>query len=72
MIFSNRRIRFVVRIIAIVLSSVLPVLSIVVLYFTNSDELRLGLIVLFSALCSTALATISNAKNVEIIAATAA
>ena len=34
--------------------------------------MRLGLIVLFSALCSGALAILSNARNVEIIAATAA
>ena len=72
LIFSNQRIRSFVRLLAVLLSSVLPILSIVVLYNVTSEKLRLGLIVLFSALCSAALATLSNAKNVEIIAATAA
>jgi hypothetical protein len=72
LIFSNQRIRSFVRLLAILLSSVLPVLSIVVLYSIKSEKLRLGLIVLFSVLCSAALATLSNARNVEVIAATAA
>jgi hypothetical protein len=72
LIFSDQSIRSFVRLLAVLLSSVLPILSIVVLYSVTSEKLRLGLIVLFSALCSAALATLSNAKNVEIIAATAA
>lgn len=71
-IISNHRIRFVVRLLAILLSSVLPILSIVVLYNVESQKIRLRLIVLFSAACSAALATLSDAKDVEIIAATAA
>jgi hypothetical protein len=62
----------VVRLFAILLSSILPILSIVVLHNVDRQSVRLGLIVLFSALCSAALATLSDAKNVEIIAATAA
>ncbi|KAH0562124.1 hypothetical protein GP486_003184, partial [Trichoglossum hirsutum] len=66
------RIRAFVRLLAILLSSVLPILSIIVLYVVREERVRLGLIVVFSALCSAALATLSDAKNVEIIAATAA
>lgn len=72
LIFSNQRIRSVVRLLAIVVSSVLPILSIVVLYVIKSEQIRLGLIVVFSALCSMALATLSSAKNSEIMAVTAA
>jgi hypothetical protein len=60
-----------IRFIAIMMSPVPPVLSIVVLYYVNGIKTRLGCIVLFSALCSGALAILSNAYNVEIIAATA-
>jgi hypothetical protein len=67
--FSEDRIRDFVRVVAIIGSSILPLLSIIVLYNIQSQGTRLGLIVLFSALCSAALALLSNAKNVEIIAA---
>lgn len=61
-----------VRFFAVVLSSLLPVLSIVALYYINSQKLRLGAIVGFSALCSGSLVALTDAKNVEIIGATAA
>jgi hypothetical protein len=70
--YSDNKIKSVVRVLAIILSSVLPILSIVVLYVINSDKIRIGLIVLFCALCSGALAVLTNAKNGEIISVTAA
>jgi hypothetical protein len=70
--FSEERISSLVRVLAVVLSSALPILSIVALYFIPTQTARLGAIVAFSALCSATLAALSNAKNVEIIAATAA
>jgi hypothetical protein len=42
-----------------------------VLYFIQSNNLRLGLIVLFAAFCSSVLVFLSNASNSEIIVATA-
>ena len=71
-LYSDGKIRNLVRILAVIGSAVLPILSIVVLYFIPSPNARLGCIVAFSSLCSAVLATLSNAKNVEIIAATAA
>ena len=71
-LYSNGKIRNMVRLLAVIGSSVLPILSIVVLYVIPSANARLGCIVAFSSLCSAMLATLSNAKNVEIIAATAA
>jgi hypothetical protein len=71
-VYSDGKIRNAVRLLAVIGSSILPILSIVVLYVITSQTARLGCIVTFSALCSATLATLSNAKNVEIIAATAA
>jgi len=69
--FSQSRIHHTVRGLAVIFSSVWPILSIVVLYFIQSNRVRLGLIVLFTILCSVALAFLSRASNSEIIVATA-
>ncbi|POS69131.1 hypothetical protein DHEL01_v212473 [Diaporthe helianthi] len=55
-----------------VLASLLPVLSITVLYTIHADIIKLGLIVVFSACFSLALALTTNARRIEIFAATAA
>lgn len=69
---SDDRARKLVRVLAIVASSALPILSIVVLYFIQNEGARLGTIVAFSMLCSIILVAISDASNREIIATTAA
>ncbi|KAL8789930.1 MAG: hypothetical protein Q9195_006591 [Heterodermia aff. obscurata] len=69
---SDEKVTQVVRLLAISISSVLPILSIVVLYVINHAAVRLGVIIIFSVLCSLALATLTNARNVEILATTAA
>jgi len=69
-IYSQSRIRSAVRVLAIIASSILPILSIIVLYLIHSESIRLSLIVVFTALCSTFLALLTSATNVEIIAAT--
>ncbi|MCJ1355199.1 MAG: hypothetical protein MMC33_005190 [Icmadophila ericetorum] len=71
-LYSDGKIRNFVRLLAVIGSSVLPILSTVVLYLIPSLGARLGCIVAFSLLCSATLATLSDAKNGEIIAATAA
>ncbi len=70
--YSEDRIRAFVRLLAILVSSVLPILSIVALYYIPTQTARLGTIVAFSSLCSAALSLLTDAKNIEIIAATAA
>ncbi|KAH8776511.1 hypothetical protein F5883DRAFT_248746 [Diaporthe sp. PMI_573] len=55
-----------------VLASLLPLLSITVLYTIQSDTIKLGVIVIFSACFSLALALTTNARRIEIFAATAA
>ena len=70
--YSDGKIRNFVRILAVVGSCLLPILSIVGLYFVRTQEARLGCIVAFCFVCSVTLAALTNAKNIEIIAATAA
>ena len=71
-VFSDNRIRRTTRLVAVVLSSILPVLSIVILYFVHSTNVHIGLIIVFSTLFSGVVALVSDARNVEVMAATAA
>jgi len=59
-------------VVATTLSSLLPVLSIVVLYLVHSMPARLGIIAGFTAGFSFALSVITSANRVENFAATAA
>ena len=58
--------------ISIILSSLLPPASIFALYYVHRTPVRLGLIMIFSALLAGCLAIFTNAKRVEIFAATVA
>ncbi|KAK2604475.1 hypothetical protein N8I77_007402 [Diaporthe amygdali] len=55
-----------------VIASLLPMLSIIVLFFMSSNALKLVVITVFSACFSLALALTTNARRIEIFAATAA
>jgi len=55
-----------------ILSSLLPTVVILVLYFVNKMLVRIGLIILFTAIFSLSLALFTEAKKVEIFSATAA
>ncbi|KAG6364453.1 hypothetical protein INS49_006054 [Diaporthe citri] len=55
-----------------VVASLLPMLSIIVLFFVSSNALKLIIITLFSAPFSLALALMTTARRIEIFAATAA
>lgn len=69
---SDRRVRRTTRVVAVVLSSILPVLSIVILYYVHSTNVHIVLIIVFSTLFSGVVALVSDARNVEVMAATAA
>ena len=71
-VLSDNRVRRTTRVVAVVLASILPVLSIVILYYVHSSNIRIGLIIVFSTLFSGVVALVSDARNVEIMAATAA
>jgi len=70
--YSEGRVRAFVRFLAIVVSSILPIISIVALYYIPTQAARLGAIAAFSALGSAVLSLVTEARNIEIIAATAA
>ncbi|KAK3116672.1 hypothetical protein LTR53_002719 [Teratosphaeriaceae sp. CCFEE 6253] len=57
--------------ITMVVASALPTLSIVVLYFIRNEIWRLAFIVLFSGVFAAALAIFTEARRVEVFAATA-
>ena len=62
----------VLRTLAIVISSILPISSVIALSFIRSNGIQLGMIVVFSAIFSLALALMTSARKVEIFAATSA
>ena len=69
---SDEKVTQLVRLLVISLSSVLPIISIVVLYVIRHAAVRLGVIIICSVQCSLALATLTNARNVEVLATTPA
>ncbi|KAK8043321.1 hypothetical protein PG993_005751 [Apiospora rasikravindrae] len=60
------------RVIATVVASLLPTVSVVIQYFIHDDLVKLYLIVLASAIFALALAVMTNARMVEVFAATSA
>lgn len=61
-----------VDILTTVVASLLPLLSILILFLVQSDTIKLGVIVSSSAIFSLALALMTQARRVEVFAATAA
>lgn len=59
-------------IVATVVASILPVCSVVALYVIQSNNLRLGMLAIFSTIFSLTLALMTNARRIEVFAATAA
>jgi hypothetical protein len=55
-----------------ILASLIPIASIVVLYFVDSMPARLGIIAMFNVLVSVCLMAFANAKRAEVFAVTAA
>ncbi|KAI1375119.1 hypothetical protein F4677DRAFT_446623 [Hypoxylon crocopeplum] len=70
--YSDARIRFVVHTLGSVVSTIIPIVSVIVLYLARSMPLRLGLVCVFSVSFSIAMSVITDARRVEIYAATAA
>lgn len=70
--YSETHLSNAVNILGTVLASILPIISIVALYFVTDTLVRLGMSVAFTALFSSCLAVMSRAKRVEIFAASSA
>ncbi|KAE9374805.1 hypothetical protein N431DRAFT_557033 [Stipitochalara longipes BDJ] len=70
--YSDARLIAAIEIVSTVISSMLPISSIIILYYVSSQRARLGIILGFTALFSLALATFTKARRVEIFAGTSA
>lgn len=70
--YSDTAVATVLDLFGTVISSLLPVSSIAVLYTVTAMSHRLGIVAGFTALFSLALAVTTNARRVEIFAATTA
>jgi hypothetical protein len=67
--YSESHLSTVVNILGTVMASILPITSIIALYFVTNMLVRLGLTVVFTAIFSCSLALLSRARRVEIFAA---
>ena len=70
--YSELHISRAVNIFGTVLASMIPITSIVILYFVQSNLARLSLSVAFTGIFSCCLAILTGARRVEIFAATSA
>ncbi|KAH6710951.1 hypothetical protein BKA61DRAFT_612737 [Leptodontidium sp. MPI-SDFR-AT-0119] len=70
--YKESTLESVLGVLATVVASLLPICSVVALYLVPSNGIRLGMIAIFSACFSLALALMTNARRVEVFAATAA
>jgi hypothetical protein len=61
-----------VNILVTLIASLLPITAIVILYFITNAIVRLGIVVAFTATFSICLILLTNAKRIEIFAATSA
>lgn len=70
--YSGDQIGRISKIIGAVASSFLSTLAILVLYFVERIIIRIGLVIIFTTLFSTALAVFTDGRKVEVFSATAA
>ncbi|TVY82529.1 hypothetical protein LSUE1_G004567 [Lachnellula suecica] len=70
--YPDNHIETVTNVLGTILSSLAPLVSIVVLSFVTNPKARLGLVCLFTILFSSCLAIATRSRRVEIFAATAA
>ncbi|KAF2099869.1 hypothetical protein NA57DRAFT_75374 [Rhizodiscina lignyota] len=70
--YEESTLQTTVYIITTVIASLLPLCSVVVLFLIDGDALRMGVIVILSACFSIALILTTNARQIEVFAATSA
>ena len=71
-LYSDEHIRAPVTTLSVVFASVMPVLAITVLYLVHPMGIRLGIIAVFTASFSFAIASMTKSRRVDNFAATAA
>jgi hypothetical protein len=70
--WRNRHLVTMAKIVSVIVSTLFPSIAVLVLYFIKSLVVRVGVVLVFSALFLTSLTIFINAKLIEIFAATAA
>ena len=70
--YDNRRLSSISNGVGVTFASLVPTVSVLVLYFVNDMLVRLGLLIVFTAFFSAALATFTSARKIEIFSAVAA
>jgi len=70
--YDETPLRRIIHILGTVIATLLPICSIVILYFVTNASARLGIVVAFTAAFSICLTVLTQAKRVEIFAATSA
>ncbi|PMD64443.1 uncharacterized protein K444DRAFT_520979 [Hyaloscypha bicolor E] len=70
--YSDHRLLTIADILGTIISCLLPVMSFVILYFVTDTIARLGITVAFTVLFSVALMLVTQARRIEIFAATSA
>jgi hypothetical protein len=70
--YQEKTLMSVANILGTLIASLLPIASIVILYFVNNTVVRLGVTVAFTAMFSICLILLTQAKRIEIFAATSA
>lgn len=70
--YSDTRLLSIVSVISIVLACLIPISSIIVLYFVSSMLARLAILVAFTACFALCLSLVTQARKVEIFTATSA
>ena len=68
---SDNKLVWTANLITMVISAILPVISVIILYFVHSMIARLGIVAAFTAVFVLTLAVVTDACGVEIFAATA-
>lgn len=69
--YSNKRMGEISRTITMIVASVLPTLAILALYFVRTPLVRIGLVIVFTAVFSIALTVFTNASAEGVFTSTA-
>lgn len=69
---SGKKISIFISYLSAILAALLLVGAIIILYKTKSNDLKLGLLALFTTLFAASVGLLTNAKQAEVFGATAA
>lgn len=70
--YDDRRLNKISHSVGVTFASLVPTLCVLVLYFVKRPIIRLGLLIVFTAVFSASLSTFTNARKIEIFSAVAA